>query len=516
MSRGGVGPTTVDAAAAPPEAVRGAATIVGDYSSVVGARIASVALSFAAIVVTTRILGPTGYGTVAYVTILATLIFTVGSVWTSSAISRYGREEYELRGEMTAVTWERLVVTLPVLGIATGLVVGLRAIGLLPQHLGWGLVLAACAYGVALVVSDHLVYVLQAVGRMRLSALAVVARQFAVVAALLVIWLADAGSGPLLVVIVISLGWLGLTPLLATTVWRAGIWPPRFDPLVRRRIFVFSVPLIAFTISQYVIQTVDFAIIGAYRGTAAVGVYAVAYQGYTVLQNVAAAAASILTPLFVSLRAAGREDLVERFLDRVVPQLTFVAASAAGILAPLVPIAVPLAFGSGFDKAAASLTLLLVPAVLLFAANLLAPIIVLHEATVPVGLISIGAAALNVVGDLVLIGAFGVGIIGAAIATTLSILCIVVGYDRLVARRLGTSARLGPLVFAPLVVGVTAALLLPAGAAAAVGWLLALACTIALLMFGRVFGAEDAVIIQHLPAPLRRPAHAFIARVARS
>jgi O-antigen/teichoic acid export membrane protein len=517
MNRGGIGPTTTGAASAPrPEPVRGATTIVSDYSSVLGTRIASVALSFAAIVVTTRILGPTGVGTVAYVTILATLVFTVGSAWTSSAVARYGREEFERRGEMTAVTWERLVVTLPLLAIAAGLVVGLRAAGWLPRHLDWALVWAACAYGAALVLSDHLVYVLQAVGRMKLSALVVFARQLVVVVALAAILAADAGARPLLVVVVITLSWLALTPLLAASVWHAGIWPPRRDPLLRRRIFLFSLPLIAFTVSQYVIQTIDFAIIGAYRGREAVGVYSVAYQGYNVLQNVAAAVVSILTPLFVSLRVAGREELVGRFLERVVPQLTFVAACAAGVVAPFIPLAVPPIFGESFADAADPLALLLVPAVLLVAANLLAPVIVLHEATRPVGWISLAAAALNVVGDVVLIGVFGVGIIGAAVATTLSILCIVVGYDRLVARRLGLSARLGPLVFAPLVVGVAAALLLPAGAAAATGWLLALAAAVGVLFFGRVFGPEDAAFVQHLPAPLRRPAHAFIARVARS
>ena len=496
--------------------IRGVATVAGDYSSLLGSRVASVGLSLATVVLTTRILGPTGFGTVAYATVLAMLIFIVGSAWTTTAVSRYGREEFERHGEMIAVSTERLVLTGPLLALSAAIVLALQGAGVGPQHLDRGLVIAACAYGAALTVADHLVYVMQAVGRMKGSALALVVRQLAVVAALVALLLVDVSNGPLAVVVVMTAAWLLITPLLAATVWRTGIWPPRLDPVIRRRIFLFSLPMIAFTVSQYVMQTVDFVIIGAYLGTASVGVYAVAYQGYTVLQNVAAAVVWILTPLFVSLRAAGREDLIDRFLERVVPQLTFVAAAAAGILAPLVPLVVPIIFGADFEDAAAPLTLLLVPTVLLVAANLFAPIIVLHEATGPVGAISIVAAVLNVVGDVVLIGVLDVGIIGAAVATTLSVLCILVGYERLVASKLGARARLGPLVFAPLVVGVAAAVLLPAGAATAAGCVLALMCTIGVLFLGRIFSSEDLAFVQHLPAPLRRPAHALIARVARS
>ena len=92
---------------------------------------------------------------------------------------------------------------------------------------------------------------------------------------------------------------------------------------------VFSLPLIAFTASQYGIRSVDIVVLGAYGSPADVGVYALAYQGYSMLQQVPTTLTIVLIPLFVSMRQVGRSDFVERYLVRVVPQASFSAARAA-------------------------------------------------------------------------------------------------------------------------------------------------------------------------------------------
>ena len=76
--------------------VRGEATAFSDYSSVVGARGVYALLTLAASVFTTRLLAPSEFGALSLFYVVALLIFTVSSAWTSAAVSRFGREELEL------------------------------------------------------------------------------------------------------------------------------------------------------------------------------------------------------------------------------------------------------------------------------------------------------------------------------------------------------------------------------------------------------------------------------------
>src|SRR5204863_2935935 len=107
------GPTDGTAAAPEPPAarrVRGMKTLFSDYASQVGARIGSAVLSLAAVMLTTRFLTPAGYSALAFYFVVSTLIFTITSAWTSTAVSRYARQELEERGTMVDVTWGRAVI----------------------------------------------------------------------------------------------------------------------------------------------------------------------------------------------------------------------------------------------------------------------------------------------------------------------------------------------------------------------------------------------------------------------
>src|SRR5215211_7387715 len=309
--------------------VRGAATVFSDYASVLGARFASALLSLLSVLLMTRILDPDGYGVVAYVSVIALLIFTVTSAWTSTAVSRYGREEFEERGSTVTVTWSRARLTAPLLGIAALIVVSIKLAGGFPPQLSWALTWLAIAFGVVLVASEHIVYSLEAAGRMKMSAAQLLSRQVLVLGGLAGILITGVGDSTLVVASVLAAGAGISTLMFGSRVTRISLWPPRSNAEVRRRILRFSVPLIAFTLSQYAIRSVDLIVISAFVGASAVGVYAVAYQAYSVLQQLTTASGPVLTPLFVSLRRGGQEELVDRYVERAIPQLTLIAATLA-------------------------------------------------------------------------------------------------------------------------------------------------------------------------------------------
>jgi O-antigen/teichoic acid export membrane protein len=257
-------------------APRGLLTLASDFAAVLGSRVASLFLSLATVVLTTRLLGPVGYGQVAYVVVIATLVFVAGAAWTGSAVVRYGREEFDAIGTMAVVTWERAVITVPVLCAAAGIAFLAYAAGLMPRSVTWTLAVLAVAYGFSLAISDHVVYALQAIGRMKLSAWLVVLRQGLVVATIAAVFALGVAISPAVVASVMVVAWLLGTAVAAVPAWRLALWPPTFAETVRRRILRFSWPLVAFTVSQYVIATIDLLVIAIYRSDAQVGIYALA------------------------------------------------------------------------------------------------------------------------------------------------------------------------------------------------------------------------------------------------
>jgi O-antigen/teichoic acid export membrane protein len=254
-------------------------------------------------------------------------------------------------------------------------------------------------------------------------------------------------------------------------------------------------------------------VLRAFRSPADVGVYALAYSGYATLQSVAASLTVVLIPLFVSLRVGGRSELVVRYFERLLPSAVLAASTIGGLLAPIGAIAAPLVFGAGFGRAGEPFAILVAAAVLLSIASLVAPILMLHERTRATGAISAAALAINVGGDLILVGWVGSGGDGPALATTAALALTAGGYIAVARRDLGVAPALAPALFAPLLAGIVPTVLgsAPLGLACAVG---SAALVLALCP---PFEARDAELIARLdlPTPLRVPLSRMITRLAR-
>jgi O-antigen/teichoic acid export membrane protein len=497
--------------------IRGATSAFTDYLSLTGAGIVSAVLSIASVLITTRILAPADYALLAYLAVAGTLIVTVSAYWTAAAVLRYGREELESCGTMASVTWSRLVIVAPLFVLAAGVLVGLALANALPRGFSWTMTALAVAYGFLLFVAEHISSTLQAVDEIKRSALGSIVRHASVFSVLIVILVSGRGASPVAIAAANVAASALVTWWLASTVWKVALWPPSVDQHLRGRIVRFSVPLIAFTVGQYVIASVDLIVIGAFSGAHDAGIYAVAYQGYTVLQQVAGACVPVLVPLLVSIRLARNEALVVRYFERVMPQLLFLGSLIGGLIVPIVPLSVSLLLGNAFGEASQPLVVLFAALLLFFGASLVAPVMMLNELTLAVGGIATLAALTNVVGDVVLIGVLGYGVWAAAVATTGSVAVIWSGYLLVSRRALQSNVFPHPMLFAPFVAGLIPALALSPALALLVGLGASLATGAVVLRLLRPFGAADITTIDGLQvwAPIKRIAVRFIALAGR-
>lgn len=477
--------------------------MLSDLAALASGRLTSVVLSFVTVLMTTRMLGPAGYGTVAVVGIVSMLIFTVSSAWSGISVRRYGREDLELRGTMNRLTWNRVVIVAPLAAVAVAIVLGLKLVGALPSILTWELVWIALGTAMVNIVSDHWICLLETSGKMKVSASVQVLSQALYVLGLAVpVAIGARGSPPLVLTISLASA-LALVLAAAPAVWRVGVVPATVDRLLLRRMLWLSAPMIGLMISQYVFASIDIFALHTFGTPTDVGQYAVAYQGYTVLAAVGVTATSVFVPLFVSLQLAGRQGLIVRYLDRGVADGTFLIAAVVGAAVPFVRLVVPVAFGHRFAAAAAPLAVLTIGVTFLYATLLVAPILTLHEATRATALINAIAALINVVGDVLLIGVFHVmGIVAPAIATSVALLFMFIAFDWR-ARRLLSSAGRGPnlAVVTPLIAGVVPTLALRPPVGTAVGVAAAVGTAGAILLWRSPFAADDAQLVAKLDLP---------------
>ncbi|MGH2917273.1 MAG: lipopolysaccharide biosynthesis protein [Solirubrobacteraceae bacterium] len=502
----------------PARSIRGLDTLVGDFAGVTGARAATLVLGLLTVVLTARVLSPEGYAVIAYLTLGGTLIMFVAGGWSGAAVMRYGREELDRTASMQRSAWARAALTAPMLVAVSALLVALKAAGALPGEFTWTYVWLTLALGLFFVAGEQLQVVLDAAGRMRLEAAAVAGRQALLVAGLVAIAVSGIGRSTLAVAWL----WVAVAALLvlglALALRGLRLWPPRLDRAQLRRIFVFSLPLVAFAASQYGMRAVDIVVLRAYGTPEEVGVYALAYQSYTMLQTLAITITIVLIPLFVSLREAGREELVARYFERLVPQTVFVTAVFAGLLAPLVVLCVPAVFGTEFEEAGRPLALLVGALALFTVTSLLAPILMLHERTRETSLINVAALMVNIAGDIVLVGWLDAGVVGPAIATIAALAVIVAGYLVVARRDLATRPALSPALFVPLVAGVLPPVLIDGPAGAGLGLAATVAAAALVLWRVALFAEQDADLVARLdlPAAIRTRAETAIRRLARA
>jgi O-antigen/teichoic acid export membrane protein len=263
--------------------VRGEESVAGDYTLVTAAGAGSAVLSFLSAMLTTRLLAPEAFGALSLVLVTSLVLQTSTSAWTSVAVIRFGREALELAGTMAPVTRARVRIVAP-WWLATGLVVlALKGAGALPRQLSWLLVASAVVHGTIATGHEHCTNLLRSLNRQRLAAVAMLAQQFVLVIVIAVLLATGAHADALAISLLYAGGSIVLLVVYVPVLRGVGFARVPRDRELEHRIWQFSAPLIAFTVSAYVIGSADLWVLSAFATSDTVGSYAAAYRAFTVL-----------------------------------------------------------------------------------------------------------------------------------------------------------------------------------------------------------------------------------------
>lgn len=388
--------------------------VAGGSALLFWSKLAGNAGFFVAVLILARQLGPTGRGTIAFITVTALVAARLAGLGMQEATSVFVARRPEARSALLAnVVAFMTVSALLAGGIACAILVALgdnRPAGLTAAEVA---TIAAATVVSALGDAGHC-FVLGC-GRFRRVAV-VTATASWVYPVFLLALVSTVG----LTVLAAALAWTAAESLRALAYLSQALRdaaPGRPSGRLLREAVHFGIRAWVGSLARFLNFRVDQLLLGILASEAALGIYAVAVNASEVLLYLPAATATALLPLAARVEGELRADQALRAFRGVA----LVTGGAALVAAVVGPILLPLAFGAPFE---ASVTpfLLLLPGALGFAA-----IAVFSNALMAAsspGLSSFGAIVALVVGvtlDLVLIPSYGAsGAAGASSAAFLA------------------------------------------------------------------------------------------------
>ena len=331
----------------------GVKTSFWDYMSLLSGNLFLIPLGFVLVAVTTRILGPEGYGYITIFNLVTTLVVMATTNWTATSLMRFGREEYDQQGRLSHAFWARIIILTPCL------IVGIAAVYFCRDFIhhymkmpSWALWLMI---GSVLIITARTSfdYILQAIHRMKTYA----ATQLVFVVALIVgLTLIFVGFFPktYLTVIIVGLITNAITIILLSLflIPRRVLSPVKTDRRMLREVFSFSYPLMVGNLAAYVVNWIDVIVIKYYFSMSEVGGYQLAYNVFNLFAGIVGSITVLMTPILVSFLTAKRGDLVLRYSTRLVPQGFLLWTTLIGLVLSICPPMFRVFFGEGFSVSA--------------------------------------------------------------------------------------------------------------------------------------------------------------------
>jgi O-antigen/teichoic acid export membrane protein len=391
-----------------------------NYISLILTQVGGSFFAFASVWVITRALGSEGYGGVVAI-IAASQVAQMLTNWTMVAVLRFGVDEFVETGRIPRIFWLRFLTLIPQIGLVL-----IFSFLWFPPLANW-LKLSPSVFWfvvwhfISACIWTHVQFSLQGVKLQKLQGgLQMLERFLIFVGIVALVGLGRVSEISIIVAYTVS-------PMILTAI---GVWFLRsfifagfsVDRQVVRQIFMYSLPLLPFTLLSYFSTGyIDAIFLTKFLSKADLGIYSVSSQINGIMLQLPTLANSLLIPLFVTLEKEANSKRTEGYFRDIIPGLTLFWGVGAAVVSFIGYFAIPLIFGSEFSPAGKTLWILFVSSTASF------PILIGYSALVHstsntgVAFISaLIAAVLNIGGNFLLIPVFGIE--GCAWATVIAFL----------------------------------------------------------------------------------------------
>jgi len=390
-----------------------------DLSSIVSSTFLAMILQLCSTALLTHILGTNGYGKFTLFLMVANLFFLFGISWSSAAIIRYGREEFVKEHRINKTFWARNAILVPIFII---LLIGLIFFrNQLLNYIGfpdYGFLLLAL-YVLGNMFLNYIQYIQQAVGQMKLYASTRIAQSLFLILGIIAVMVIHIIPKNVSSVVVVSILTMFAVSILYTVFFdRKWFFPLELDKDYLKKVFIFSYPIIFGSGSAYVVKYIDIIVIKKYLALSDIGVYSLSYRGFMVLQAVSMSLIAVLGPMMITFLAENREDIILRFIKRIVTQGVLFWSLFLSLIILVGSFMIPVVFGRNFQPSILPFSVLMVGLGFNLIGSFYSPILTTYELIKQAMVINVIMALVNLAGDLFLVPRMG--IVGAAFASSIS------------------------------------------------------------------------------------------------
>lgn len=391
--------------------------IFKDGSNLLIGRLGTVFIGFINLMILTRILTTEEMGKYSLFLMVVNLALILGLNWSDASIVRHGREEFVKHGKINQSFWARFYLFFPmlILFIFLFIIFGKQ----ISEYIGVEYWLIVFVIGMFVLngLINSITCMYRSIDRMKISAYVLFSQKLFYLVGLALLFFNVFATKLSLILIIINLSFLiSLIYNLIRFDFNI-IKPYKFSKEYFKKIWTFSWPQFIGFSGLYIINYVDLYVIRKYMTLADVGVYSVAYNGFTMICGVVLLINTVFMPLIVEYRAKQRFDLIRKYLKKI-PLFSsgWVIVVLAGIV--LSRYLIPLLFSEKYVASIPSFNILLIASVFFFASTCLTPIINAYDLILYLQGINIIASVLNIIFDFILIP--HMGIVGAAYATSIA------------------------------------------------------------------------------------------------
>lgn len=439
-----------------------------------------------------RLLGPEAYGKVNLVYSAILTFFFIGINWVSSAVLRYGKEEFNNENHIRKTASGYFVLTLVSLFLLFAGFYPFKEAIFRFLEIDYEYALPVILFGVFVQLAKGFVF--EALKVVRLIKTQTLLSRVAVKILLT------------LGMLIPLAGWIGISVNyviglilisdLVVTVWgfaamkKSYLFPVVIDKSHLFKVFAFAFPLFFASWSTQVINYVDTYAIKYFLTLEDVGIYNVAYKIFMAAKSfIGVGVTSIAVPIILTTHAQGKHDKLAVYLKRIVPQGSlagFIIASGIIVCSDFI---IPFVYGTDYHEAIVPMKILTASLVFTMMSSLMNGFYLALNMTRQLAFWGIVAGLVNVAIDLLLTRPLG--IIGPSIASFVIFSFPPLLFFRLTHQRTGVRRNLS-LLYCALILPVLFINLLPINYFIRLGATVAIVCgTVFVSAFFNIFHPND-------------------------
>lgn len=345
------------------------------------------------------------------------LILTLN--WSHAGLVRFGRSEFVKKKTITTTFWTLSYLIAPFIIVAILLAFIFQK--QITAFIGFDASIILLAVFLMQAITTTLTYALQSIDNMKKSSYVLFVQKFLFAAFVTAFLLKLLEVTLHNITIALAISFLITNLLFLATIKFRYITPIKVNKKKMRKIWRFCWPqLIGFS-GLYIINYIDLYVIRAVLDLQAVGIYSIAYNGFTMVTGFLAIINTVFMPLAVEYREKKKPKYIRKYI-KLIPMVTiaWIVITIIGVI--LAPYIIQFFFSAKYIAAIPSFTILLFASIFFLISASITPILNAFDLTMYQQGFNLAAAAINIILDVSFVKAFGIK--GAAYATLISFMAL--------------------------------------------------------------------------------------------